>query len=87
VAATFKCQVEVGALVTAARTHGVGVYDLGRYYAESPPPAGLVFGYCGIEEAAIRQGLSRLRELVPQAALAVTRQAWGASSVIEAENA
>lgn len=27
VAATFKCQVEVGALVTAARTHGVGVYD------------------------------------------------------------
>lgn len=67
VAATFKCRVEVGPLVTVARTHGVGVYDLGRFYAESPPTAGLIFGYGGIEEGAIRQGLTRLRELVQQA--------------------
>jgi GntR family transcriptional regulator / MocR family aminotransferase len=46
-----------------ARERDVGVYSLRPYYFEGPSRSGLVFGYGGIDESEIVEGLSRLRRL------------------------
>ncbi len=54
------------ALIAAAATRGVGVGGLRRYYAGTPSIRGLVLGYGNIEEAAIAEGLTRLRQAMPE---------------------
>lgn len=46
-------------LEEAAR-RGVGVYPVTPYYLTPPPAAGLLLGYAGLDEAAIREGVRRL---------------------------
>jgi GntR family transcriptional regulator/MocR family aminotransferase len=62
-AALAKPQVNVETLVERARRVEVGVQALRGFYA-GRSKAGLVFGYGTINEGAIAEGLSRLREIL-----------------------
>ncbi len=53
------------ALIAGAAKRGVDVGGLRRYYAGTPAMRGLVLGYGNIAEAAIAEGLARLRQAMP----------------------
>lgn len=48
------------ALITRAAHAGVGIYPAAPYYLAPPRRAGLVLGYAGLNELAIRAGIERL---------------------------
>ena len=51
-------------LRTACRERGVGVYPATPYYARPPEHAELLLGYAALGEAAIREGIRRLRQAI-----------------------
>jgi GntR family transcriptional regulator/MocR family aminotransferase len=53
---------DVRRLREACRERGVGVYPAAPFYARPPARAELLLGYAALTEAAIRQGVRRLRE-------------------------
>jgi GntR family transcriptional regulator/MocR family aminotransferase len=53
---------DVRRLREACRERGVGVYPAAPFYARPPARAELLLGYASLTEAAIRQGVRRLRE-------------------------
>jgi GntR family transcriptional regulator/MocR family aminotransferase len=65
-AALARSRRNVDALVADARRAGVGVYSLDEYRHGTRTPNGLLFGYGAIDEAAIEDGLQRLRRLLRQ---------------------
>jgi GntR family transcriptional regulator / MocR family aminotransferase len=50
----------LAALIARAAHSGVGIYPVSRYYLTPPREAGLVLGYAGLNESAIRAGIERL---------------------------
>jgi GntR family transcriptional regulator/MocR family aminotransferase len=48
------------ALIDRAARAGVGIYPVAPYYLTPPRQAGLVLGYAGLDESAIRAGIERL---------------------------
>jgi GntR family transcriptional regulator/MocR family aminotransferase len=60
------------ALIAGAHRAGLGLYPVGPLYdpatsaAEAPPVAGLVMGYAGLDEEAIRRGVRALKQAVDE---------------------
>ncbi|MFC3125372.1 PLP-dependent aminotransferase family protein [Pseudoroseomonas globiformis] len=52
------------ALLVLAREAGLGLHPVAPLYATGQAPAGLVVGYAGLSEAAIRQGVRLLRQVL-----------------------
>jgi len=50
--------------IAAAATRGVGIYGLARYFAKRPSRPGIMLGYARMQEADIREGVRRLREIL-----------------------
>ena len=61
IAAQLEIPLDETALVAEARKFGVQVHPLGAYYVRRPVKRGLIFGYGAIDEAAIAEGVQRLR--------------------------
>jgi GntR family transcriptional regulator / MocR family aminotransferase len=55
------------ALIARAADSGVGIYSVAPYYLTPPRRAGLLLGYAGLDEAAIRTGIERLAMVVRDA--------------------
>lgn len=53
------------ALIAGAARSGVGIYPVAPYYLTPPPRAGLLLGYAGLDESAIRAGIERLATVLP----------------------
>jgi GntR family transcriptional regulator/MocR family aminotransferase len=65
VSALAANDLDVDAFAADARDVGVGVQPLRPYYAGTPARDGLVLGFGALDEAGIREGLRRLRALLP----------------------
>lgn len=52
------------ALIARAARSGVGIYPVAPYYLTQPRRAGLVLGYAGLHESAIRAGIERLATIL-----------------------
>ena len=52
------------AVTQAARDRGLGIYGLRPYWVENAGPEGLVFGYGGLTEKAVVEGIELLAETV-----------------------
>jgi GntR family transcriptional regulator / MocR family aminotransferase len=55
------------ALIARAADSGVGIYSVAPYDLTPPRRAGLLLGYAGLDEAAIRTGIERLAMVVRDA--------------------
>lgn len=55
------------ALIARAAGYGVGIYSVAPYYLTPPRRAGLLLGYAGLDEAAIRTGIERLATVLRDA--------------------
>jgi GntR family transcriptional regulator / MocR family aminotransferase len=55
------------ALIARAADSGVGIYSVAPYYLTPPRRAGLLLGYAGLDEAAIRTGIERLAMILRDA--------------------
>lgn len=64
VTALARTGVDVTRLVARARELDVGLHPLRPYYAARGGRDGIIFGYGAIEEAAISEGLARLRRVL-----------------------
>jgi GntR family transcriptional regulator/MocR family aminotransferase len=54
----------LAALVARAARAGIGIYPVTPYYLTPPRQAGLVLGYAGLSESAIRAGIERLATIL-----------------------
>jgi GntR family transcriptional regulator/MocR family aminotransferase len=52
------------AVTRAALERGLGVYGLRPYWVEKPGPEGLVFGYGGLTESAVVEGVDLLADTI-----------------------
>jgi GntR family transcriptional regulator/MocR family aminotransferase len=51
-------------IIERAASRGVGVYGIAPYFLKQPSRAGLMIGYSRMKEAAIREGIRRLAEVL-----------------------
>jgi DNA-binding transcriptional MocR family regulator len=51
-------------LQRARAARGVGVYGIAPYFLKQPSKAGLMIGYSRMKDAAIREGIRRLAEVL-----------------------
>lgn len=58
-------RVSEDALIAAAAARGVGVYGISPYFLKRSPRAGLMLGYSRMKESEIREGILRLRAVIP----------------------
>lgn len=56
--------VDEATVVDAAAQHGVGVYGLAQYWMRPGRAGGLLFGYAGLSERKIREGIALLADVV-----------------------
>jgi GntR family transcriptional regulator/MocR family aminotransferase len=65
IAALTSPGIDADALVKRALSESVRLYSLSRFYADKPAGKGLVMGYGALNTRAIKEGLLRLRKVVP----------------------
>jgi len=65
VAATMRGAGREDSLIESAARRGLKLGGLARYYVGAPRLRGLILGYGGTAESAIREGLARLRSAMP----------------------
>ena len=64
VMAWLPADVSESAVTQAARERGLGVYGLKPYWVQNAGPEGLVFGYGGLTEPAVVEGIDLLADTI-----------------------
>jgi GntR family transcriptional regulator/MocR family aminotransferase len=64
VMAWLPADLTEAAVMRAARDRGLGVYGLKPYWVDNAGPEGLVFGYGGLTESAVVQGIDLLADAI-----------------------
>jgi GntR family transcriptional regulator/MocR family aminotransferase len=59
-----RAKVSESAIIARAAAAGVGIYGIAGYYLRPPPKAGFVLGYANLTVTQIREGISRLAEVL-----------------------